>query len=79
MTLTILGAAAWSLMALTYLPTLRLYRRPLMESGLLPFAGFLYVLMTIDSARAHWSGRGGAWKGRTYPAASSARADDQSR
>ena len=25
-------------------------------------------VMTLDSARAHWLGRGGAWKGRTYGA-----------
>jgi hopene-associated glycosyltransferase HpnB len=75
----ILGAAAWALMAFSYVPTLKLYRRPWVESVLLPFAGFLYVLMTIDSALAHWSGRGGAWKGRTYPAASTMRTDEESR
>ena len=33
---------------------------------LLPLAGLVYTLMTIDSARRHWSREGGAWKGRTY-------------
>ena len=31
---------------------------------LLPLAGLLYAAMTLDSALAHWRGRGGAWKGR---------------
>jgi len=32
----------------------------------LPTIAFLYTLMTIDSARRHWQGKGGAWKGRVY-------------
>ncbi len=33
----------------------------------LPFAAVIYTAMTIGSAIQHWSGRGGEWKGRTYP------------
>ncbi|MEO5338269.1 MAG: glycosyltransferase [Magnetospirillum sp. WYHS-4] len=57
---------AWLLMAYAYGPTLVIYRRPAWESLLLPVAAFLYTLMTLDSARRHWLGKGGAWKGRTY-------------
>ena len=57
---------AWATMAVCYKPTLDLYRRPAWEALLLPVAAIFYVLMTVDSARAHWAGRGGAWKGRTY-------------
>ena len=57
---------AWGLMALTYLPTLRLYGRPPWESIALPVAATLYTAMTISSAERHWRGRGGQWKGRTY-------------
>jgi hopene-associated glycosyltransferase HpnB len=32
----------------------------------LPAAAVLYMLMTVDSARRHWIGRGGRWKGRIY-------------
>jgi hopene-associated glycosyltransferase HpnB len=32
----------------------------------LPIIGFLYTLMTFDSALRHWQGKGGAWKGRVY-------------
>jgi hopene-associated glycosyltransferase HpnB len=63
-----LGAAAWALMAGTYLPMLRYYRQPAPSTLLLPFTASLYLLMTVDSAIQHWRGRGAAWKGRTYPA-----------
>ena len=55
---------AWALMAAAMAPTLRLYGQPLWRAFLLPIAAGLYVAMTIDSAGAHWCGRGGAWKGR---------------
>jgi hypothetical protein len=44
----------------------RLYRLPLWRALTLPVAGVLYTLMTLDSARRHAAGRGGAWKGRTF-------------
>jgi len=59
-----LGAAAWVLMAFSYVPTLRLYRQPPVLSLLLPVAGVLYDLMTLDSALAYYRGRGAWWKGR---------------
>jgi hopene-associated glycosyltransferase HpnB len=62
------GAAAWALMAGTYLPMLRYYRQPPWTAPLLPFTAGLYLLMTVDSAVQHYRGRGAAWKGRTYPA-----------
>uniref|UniRef100_UPI003517E9C2 glycosyltransferase n=1 Tax=Streptomyces calvus TaxID=67282 RepID=UPI003517E9C2 len=61
-----LGAAAWLVMAGTYLPMLRYYRQPPWLAPLLPFTAFLYLLMTVDSAVRHHRGRGAAWKGRTY-------------
>lgn len=61
------GLAAWLIMAFAYLPTLRLYRRPAAAALALPLAGLLYALMTVDSAHRHWRGRGGGWKGRSYP------------
>ncbi|MFE5393477.1 glycosyltransferase [Streptomyces sp. NPDC056568] len=61
-----LGAAAWLVMAGTYLPMLRYYRQPGWLAPLLPFTAFLYLLMTVDSAVQHYRGRGAAWKGRTY-------------
>jgi hopene-associated glycosyltransferase HpnB len=63
---TALGALAWIIMSGTFRPTLELYRIPLAWGLTLPVAALLYVLMTIDSARRHWQGRGGLWKGRTF-------------
>ncbi|MDX6350165.1 MAG: hypothetical protein QOF84_4955 [Streptomyces sp.] len=60
------GAAAWALMAGTYLPMLRYYRQSVWWAPLLPLTAALYLLMTVDSAVQHYRGRGAAWKGRTY-------------
>ncbi len=59
-----LGLLVWATMAGAFLPTLRLYRQPPAFAVLLPLAGLLYAAMTLESAVAHWRGRGGAWKGR---------------
>lgn len=61
-----LGAAGWLLMTFAYLPTVRLYGGGWGRALSLPFACLLYCLMTLDSARRHWLGRGGEWKGRAY-------------
>jgi hopene-associated glycosyltransferase HpnB len=61
-----LGVCAWTLMALAYLPTLRLYRRPPIEALLLPVAALLYTVMTIASAWRSLSGSGARWKDRSY-------------
>ena len=64
----IAGLVSWLLMAIAYLPTLRLYQRSPLLAFCLPAIAFLYTLMTLDSALRHWRGEGGAWKGRVYPA-----------
>ncbi|WP_413803798.1 glycosyltransferase [Streptomyces iranensis] len=61
-----LGAAAWALMAGSYIPMLRYYRQTLWLGPLLPLTALLYLLMTVDSAVRHHLGQGAAWKGRTY-------------
>ena len=55
---------AWAVLAASYVPVLRLYRLPWWRAPLLPGVMALYGAMTIDSARRHRQGRGGAWKGR---------------
>ncbi len=65
---TFLGGAAWLVMTWTYLPTLNLYGLNVLWALMLPVAGIFYLFMTIDSARRHYAGAGGAWKGRTYGA-----------
>jgi hypothetical protein len=61
-----LGAVASLIMIGTFRPTLTLYDMPLGWSLALPLAAVLYTLMTIDSARRAWLGRGGFWKGRNF-------------
>jgi hopene-associated glycosyltransferase HpnB len=65
------GAAAWAMMSSSYLPTLKLYRRPPLAALALPVASLLYTLMTIDSALRYESGIGNTWKGRALNGRSS--------
>jgi hopene-associated glycosyltransferase HpnB len=58
------GALAWAMMALSLMPTLRLYGRPLVGGLVLPAIAAAYVAFTFDSALQYWRGRGGYWKGR---------------
>jgi hopene-associated glycosyltransferase HpnB len=62
------GLLAWILMALAYQPTLRRYHRSPLWGLALPGIGLFYLCATIDSAIRHYSGRGGGWKNRVYPA-----------
>jgi hopene-associated glycosyltransferase HpnB len=58
------GLAGWVLMSVTFLPMLRLYRLSALRALTLPVIAVLYAAMTVDSARRHYAGRGGEWKGR---------------
>jgi hypothetical protein len=62
----------WALMALAFLPTLRLCHgsgcRFWLLAPALPLAGLLYSLMTLASAVAYWRGRGGPGRAGTLPA-----------
>ncbi|MBW4505314.1 MAG: glycosyltransferase [Scytonematopsis contorta HA4267-MV1] len=60
------GLFGWLLMSLAYFPIIRFYKCSPVFAFCLPLIGFLYTLMTFDSALRHWQGRGGAWKGRVY-------------
>lgn len=62
------GLGAWVAMAVTAVPVLRLYRLSPLRGLALPAVGTLYAAMTVDSARRHATGRGGAWKGRSVSA-----------
>jgi len=54
----------WGLMAVAFLPALRLYRVSAAWSVALPAIALLYMAFTIDSAYQYLRGRGGSWKGR---------------
>ncbi len=59
-----LGATAWLLMALGFLPILRIYHLSPLWGLALPLIALIYLGATIHSAFQYWSGRGGVWKGR---------------
>jgi hopene-associated glycosyltransferase HpnB len=61
---TIAGLVGWTLMSVTYLPMLALYRLSPLRAPTMPVIALLYAAMTVDSARLHYVGRGGQWKGR---------------
>jgi hopene-associated glycosyltransferase HpnB len=64
----ITGAIAWGLMTIAFQPMLHFYRRsPLWGIGL-PLIAAYYAGCTFASARAHWQGKGGMWKGRAQAA-----------
>ncbi len=62
----LLALASLGLMALSYVPTLRYYRRPLWWATAMPAIGALFLGMTWGSALRSWSGRGAVWRGRAY-------------
>ncbi|SIS84000.1 glycosyltransferase [Alicyclobacillus vulcanalis] len=61
-----LGGLAYAILAGTFIPILRFYRLSAARAILLPLAGALYTLMTLDSARRFWLRTGDHWKGRPY-------------
>ena len=58
------GFAAWALMTVSYLPTVRFYGLSPLWAPLLPVAAIFYSYATVLSAVCYWMGRGGQWKGR---------------
>jgi hopene-associated glycosyltransferase HpnB len=67
------GLAGWLVMAVTWVPVLRLYGLSPLRAFALPAVAVLYTAMTADSARRHYAGRGGEWKGRAIAASRRAR------
>jgi hopene-associated glycosyltransferase HpnB len=60
----ILGATAWLLMPILYLPTIRFYRLSPAWAMTLPLSALFYTYATCLSAVRYWLGRGAQWKGR---------------
>ena len=61
-----LGAAAWCLMAASYVPTLVFYRQAGAWALAMPLIGTMYLAMTWSSALRYWQGLRSAWRGRDY-------------
>ena len=59
-----MSLAAWALMTITYLPTVRYYSLSPLWALVLPLAAAFYSYATWLSAMRYWMGRGGQWKGR---------------
>ena len=59
-----LGAAAWLLMIIAYMPMVSFYRLNPLWSLFLPAVAIFYMGATLHSAIKYWLGRGGEWKGR---------------
>jgi hopene-associated glycosyltransferase HpnB len=59
-----LGAAAWLLMTVCYLPMIRFYRVSVVYALMLPAVALFYAGATVHSAVQYAAGRGGKWKGR---------------
>ena len=64
-----LGAGAWALMAVSFQPMLRFYRRSPIWGLALPAIAAFYAGCTLLSAWQQHRGRGGMWKGRAQAAA----------
>jgi hopene-associated glycosyltransferase HpnB len=62
--LVTLGAVAYVLMFVGYLPIVRFYGLNVLWALTLPFSATFYMWATVHSALKYWSGRGGEWKGR---------------
>src|SRR5664279_1816256 len=69
--LALVGAAAYFLMWVAYLPMIHFYRLNAMWALTLPFSAAFYLAATVHSALNYWSGRGGEWKGRAQDAVQS--------
>ena len=59
-----MGAAAWLLMSIAYIPALRFYGQSPLWAPLLPAVTLFYLGATIHSAMAYRRGAGGMWKER---------------
>jgi len=59
-----LGAVAWGLMSLCYLPMVRFYRLSPWWCLWLPLIALFYLGAVLNSALQYARGRGGQWKGR---------------
>jgi len=59
-----MSLAAWALMTVTYLPTVRFYGLSPLWALALPVSALFYSYSTWLSALRYWMGRGGQWKGR---------------
>jgi hopene-associated glycosyltransferase HpnB len=63
-----LGAAAYLLMVIAYVPMVRFYGLTSLWALTVPLAAAFYMWATVRSALSYWAGRGGEWKDRAQDA-----------
>lgn len=63
---SVVGLAAWAIMAASFVPTLRRFGLNLIWAPLLPGIALFYMAATIGSAVNHHRGAGVVWKDRAY-------------
>jgi hopene-associated glycosyltransferase HpnB len=61
---SVLGVAAWLLLAITFSPMLRFYGRSVLWAPFLPLIAAFYMAATLHSAWSWYRGTAGMWKGR---------------
>jgi hopene-associated glycosyltransferase HpnB len=61
---SVAGLAAWAIMALLFVQTLRMYGIPRWSAIALPVIASVYLMFTLNSAWQSIRGKGGFWKGR---------------
>jgi hopene-associated glycosyltransferase HpnB len=61
-----IGLVAWTLMAVSFLPTLKRFGRSVLWAPLLPLITLFYMAATIGAAVDYHRGRGIVWKGQIY-------------
>jgi len=62
------GSLTYAAMVLVFQPTLRRYRVSPLWGLALPLIALFYLGATLSSAGRYYTGRGGGWKDRVYPA-----------
>ena len=62
----LLGLGTCAMAAISFVPTLRHYRRSPLWALCLPLIACFYTAATVDSALDHWRGHGARWKDRLY-------------
>jgi hopene-associated glycosyltransferase HpnB len=60
------GLAAWLLMAMSFVPSLRRYGLSVLWAPFLPLIALFYMAATVGSAVNHMRGRSVMWKNRVY-------------
>lgn len=68
----LMALIVWCGMTMSFIPTLRYYKKSALWSLFFPVIVLCYLLFTLDSAFQNFQGKGGLWKGRVQAVKKSA-------